>query len=104
AYAVFWLLGQAARPWRTLFLVAASYAFYFYGTLDTAREQEVPLGPMAWSALCLAIIVVGSTLDFGIGLALSRTERPAARRALLLCSIVYYLGVLGLFKYWNFGV
>jgi len=103
AYAVFWLFGPA-RPWRTLFLVAASYAFYFYGTLDAAREQEVPLGPMAWSALCLAIIVVGSTLDFGIGLALSRTERPAARRALLLCSIVYYLGVLGLFKYWNFGV
>jgi D-alanyl-lipoteichoic acid acyltransferase DltB (MBOAT superfamily) len=35
--------------------------------------------------------------------ALARTERPAARRALLLVSVVYYLGVLSIFKYWNFA-
>ena len=105
AYAVFWLLASArAGRLRAAFLVGASYAFYFYGTFDAAQDQDVPLGPAGWSALCLGIIFVGSTLDFGIGLALARVLRPAARRALLLCSIVYYLGVLAVFKYWNFGV
>jgi D-alanyl-lipoteichoic acid acyltransferase DltB (MBOAT superfamily) len=102
-YVVFWLLRVRRLP-RTLFLVVASYIFYFVGTYDTALAQEVPLGPIGWSALCLAIIFVGSTLDFAIGRALGRTESKSARRALLLLSIGYYLGVLAVFKYWNFAV
>jgi D-alanyl-lipoteichoic acid acyltransferase DltB (MBOAT superfamily) len=102
-YAVFWLL-RARRLARTLFLVLASYVFYFVGTYDTAVTQPVPLGPIGWSALCLGIIFVGSSLDFAIGRALGRTESPRVRRALLLLSIGYYLGVLAVFKYWNFAV
>jgi D-alanyl-lipoteichoic acid acyltransferase DltB (MBOAT superfamily) len=102
-YAVFWLLSRR-RLLRSLFLVGASYGFYFYGTYDAATEQAVPLGPVGWSVLCLGIIFVGSSLDFWIGLALGRTENPRVRKALLLTSVVYYLGVLSVFKYWNFGV
>jgi D-alanyl-lipoteichoic acid acyltransferase DltB (MBOAT superfamily) len=103
AFAVFWLV-RRHRLARSLFLVAASYGFYFYGTYDTALEQPVPLGPVGWSVLCLGIIFLGSTLDFYIGLALAKTERPIARKALLLTSVVYYLGVLSVFKYFNFFV
>jgi D-alanyl-lipoteichoic acid acyltransferase DltB (MBOAT superfamily) len=46
---------------------------------------------------------VGSTLDFVVGLALARVTRRAARNALLLASIAYYLGVLAAFKYWAFA-
>jgi D-alanyl-lipoteichoic acid acyltransferase DltB (MBOAT superfamily) len=99
---VFWLI-RRRRLARTLFLVAISYGFYFYGTFDAATEQDVPLGPWRWSVLCLGIIFVGSTLDYWIGRALGVTENPRARKALLLVSIVYYLGVLSLFKYWNFA-
>ncbi|WP_394826015.1 MBOAT family O-acyltransferase [Pendulispora albinea] len=102
-FLVFWAL-HARRFWRSLFLVLASYAFYFFGTYDTALEQETPLGPIAWSVLCLGIIFVGSTLDYAIGRALGRTENPRTRKALLLVSIVYYIGVLALFKYFNFAV
>lgn len=101
-YVVFWLL-RARRLPRTLFLVLASYVFYFVGTFDTAVDQPVPLGPFGWSALCLGIIFVGSSLDFAIGKALERTSAPAKRKALLLVSIAYYLGVLAVFKYWNFA-
>lgn len=101
-YIVFWLL-RTQRLARTLFLVLASYFFYFIGTHQTAIEQETPLGPLGWSALCLGIIFVGSTLDYAIGRALGRVESPHARKALLLVSIVYYLGVLAVFKYWNFA-
>ncbi len=101
-WAAFWAL----RPWprvRALGLVVASYGFYFYGTWDAARREPVPLAPLGWAALCLGVIFVGSTVDFFVGLALVRTRRRAARNALLLTSIVYYLGVLSVFKYWSFA-
>ncbi|MCL2447864.1 MAG: hypothetical protein FWD17_02830, partial [Polyangiaceae bacterium] len=98
---VFWLLRRAPLA-RGVFLVGASYAFYFYGTWDAAREEPVPLSPLGWAALCLGVIFVGSTIDYFIGRALVRVQRPAARNALLLASITYYLGVLAVFKYWTF--
>ncbi len=101
-WAVFWLLRRAQGP-RALFLVGASYLFYFYGTWDAAKDEAVPLAPPWWALLCLAVIFVGSTIDFWIGRALSRATRPAVRNALLLASIGYYLGVLAFFKYWNFA-
>ena len=101
-WAVFWLLRRFRLP-RALFLVAASYVFYFYGTWDVARDEPVPLAPAWWAVLCLGVIFVGSTLDFFVGRALGRTKRPLARNALLLASIVYYLGVLAVFKYGNFA-
>ncbi len=120
AYFVFWAITgrtstnnpEARRPdarrgrralARAVFLVAASYVFYFYGTWETAKEQHPPLGAIGWSLLCLGIIFVGSSLDFRIGKWLAKEERPHARKALLLCSILYYLGVLSLFKYFNFA-
>ncbi|HSO36483.1 MAG TPA: MBOAT family O-acyltransferase [Labilithrix sp.] len=102
-YVAFWALRRRSFL-RPLFLMAASYTFYVVGTYDAATEQEVPFGPIAWTALCVAIIFVGSTLDFFVGRVLGRTESPGARRALLLVSVVYYLGVLSLFKYFNFAV
>jgi D-alanyl-lipoteichoic acid acyltransferase DltB (MBOAT superfamily) len=63
----------------------------------------VPLSPVRWALLCLGVIFVGSTIDFYVGRALGRVKRRAARNALLLVSLVYYLGVLALFKYWNFA-
>jgi alginate O-acetyltransferase complex protein AlgI len=101
-FAVFWLLYRHRLP-RALFLVLASYGFYFYGTWDAAATEDVPLGPWGWAVLCLGIIFVGSTIDYWVGRALGKTRHPHARKALLLISIVYYLGVLSVFKYWNFA-
>jgi alginate O-acetyltransferase complex protein AlgI len=98
----FWLLRRTGVP-RALLLVAASYAFYFYGTWDAARDERVPLAAPYWALLCLGIIFVGSTVDFFIGRALGRVRQPVWRNALLFVSIVYYLGVLAVFKYWNFA-
>jgi alginate O-acetyltransferase complex protein AlgI len=102
-FAVFWSLRNHRLP-RAVFLVVASYGFYFYGTLETGREQHPPLGAVGWAILCLGVIFVGSTIDFWVGRQLAKEERPRARKALLLVSIVYYLGVLSIFKYFNFAV
>ena len=103
AYVGFWLMRTRKRE-RTLFLVLASYFFYFYGTYDTAKLDGAPLAPWAWALLCLGIIFVGSSLDFWIARVLHRTEAPGKRKALLLVSVVYYLGILALFKYYDFAV
>jgi D-alanyl-lipoteichoic acid acyltransferase DltB (MBOAT superfamily) len=102
AWVVFWTLRRARLP-RVLFLVGASYAFYFYGTWEAARSEPVPLAAPWWALLCLGVIFVGSTIDFYVGRALGRVRSRAGRNALLLVSIVYYLGVLAVFKYWNFA-
>jgi D-alanyl-lipoteichoic acid acyltransferase DltB (MBOAT superfamily) len=99
---VFWLLGRAPFG-RTLFLVAASYAFYFYGTWEAARDEAVPFAARWWALLCLGIIFVGSTIDFLVGRALARVKRRRWRNLLLIVSIVYYLGVLAVFKYASFA-
>jgi D-alanyl-lipoteichoic acid acyltransferase DltB (MBOAT superfamily) len=102
-YVAFWALRRRSFL-RPLFLAAASYVFYFVGTYDAATEQDVPFGPLGWTLLCVAIIFAGSTLDFFVGRVLGRTENPHARRGLLLLSVVYYLGVLAIFKYFNFAI
>ena len=102
-WTVFWLLGRGRRLARALFLVGASYAFYFYGTWDAARDEALPLAGPWWALMCLAVIFVGSTIDFFVGLALARLAHPIARSALLCVSIAYYVGVLAFFKYWNFA-
>src|SRR5271165_4253929 len=81
----FCLLWRARVP-RALFLVAVSYAFYFYGTWDAARDERTPIAAPYWALLCLSIIFVGSTLDFLVGLALARVNRRAWRNVLLLVS------------------
>jgi len=101
-WVVFWLL-RRTRIARAAFLALASYVFYFYGTWDVARDEPVPLAPAWWALLCLGVIFVGSTIDFYVGRALVRAKTRAHRNALLLVSVVYYLGVLALFKYWNFA-
>lgn len=102
-YVAFWALRRRSFA-RPLFLMLASYVFYFVGTYDAATEQPVPLGPLGWTLLCVGIIFVGSTLDFFVGQMLGRTENPTTRKLLLLVSIVYYLGVLSVFKYFDFAV
>jgi len=101
-YIVFWTLRRRSFL-RPLFLTIASYIFYITGTYGAATEQDVPLGPVGWTVLCTAIIFVGSTLDYFIGKALGRARSESTRKLLLTLSVAYYLGILALFKYFNFA-
>ena len=75
------------RHWRArkIFLVVASYVFY-----------------MSWNPF-FGLLLLGSTLvDFTMGLALERAGGRVGRRALLLVSLAFNLGMLGYFKYGSF--
>lgn len=75
------------RRIRLLFMLGASYVFYAH-----------------WDWRFLPLIFGSSTIDFWLGLKIGAAEEPRIRRRWLIGTIVLNLGVLGIFKYLNFGI
>lgn len=73
------------RRGRIGFLLLASYFFYGY-----------------WDWRFTLLLALSTIVDFAVGRGLARTENPQARRRLLFTSCLVNLGVLGVFKYFNF--
>ncbi len=70
---------------RQLMLLAASYTFY------------------CWETPVYGLLLLASTvLDYLVGLGLDRTESVRGRKALIGCSLLGNLGMLGFFKYGDF--
>ena len=75
------------RRWALAFMTVASYVFYAFA----ARWYTV-------------LMLVSSTVDFTVGILLEREERPGRRKLILVISLVFNLGMLSFFKYFNFFV
>ncbi len=84
-FGVYWTL-RANTP-RKHWLLACSY--FFYG---------------CWNWRYLFLIAFSTSVDFFVGRALENTADPRARRAWLLLSLAVNLGLLGVFKYYNFFI
>ena len=81
----FWML--AGRPQlRMAFLFFASCLFY-----------------MAWHPAYIALILTSIVVDFVVGARIHASADPRARKAWLIVSLVANLGLLGVFKYFNFA-
>lgn len=76
-----------ARRLRLLFILGASYVFYAH-----------------WDWRFLPLIFASSTVDWLLGNAIHRAGNPAVRKRWLYVTVLVNLGVLGFFKYFNFGV
>jgi D-alanyl-lipoteichoic acid acyltransferase DltB (MBOAT superfamily) len=85
-FAVSWLLASRPRA-RLWFLLGASYFFY-----------------AQWDPRFLALIFATSSADWLLAHAIARQEDERRRQRLLVITVVMNLGVLGLFKYFDFGV
>ena len=81
---IYLLVRSRERP-RDLFLLMASYYFY-----------------MSWNWKYAGLIAFSTIVDYFVGLRLDREERPGVRRLLLVVSLTANLGLLGIFKYYNF--
>lgn len=84
-FALHWSL-KTQRHRNSLLLIAS---YFFYGW---------------WDARFCILILMSSVLDYYIGAALARTNNPQRRKILLFCSLGFNLGLLALFKYFNFFV
>jgi alginate O-acetyltransferase complex protein AlgI len=81
-YALYRVLPHRAQ---NVMLLVASY--YFYG---------------AWDWRFLSLLWGSTVIDYTCARAIARTEDAATRRAWLLLSLAFNLGMLGFFKYFNF--
>jgi D-alanyl-lipoteichoic acid acyltransferase DltB (MBOAT superfamily) len=57
-----------------------------------------------WDYRFLALIAISTLVDYLIGLQMSKTNKLQKRKALLWVSLLFNLGVLGFFKYYNFFI
>ncbi|HKO02855.1 MAG TPA: MBOAT family protein, partial [Thermoanaerobaculia bacterium] len=57
---------------------------------------------MWWNPAFILLIVYSTVIDYFVALRLDRTEKPSARRGLILISLVTNLGMLAFFKYFGF--
>ena len=81
----YWFVVNKSLRLQNLFIVLASYVFYGW-----------------WDWRFLSLILFSTVVDYSVGLALSKQEKQSMRRILLCTSIVFNLGFLGFFKYYNF--
>ena len=82
-FIVRWMLRDMRA--QKLWLLACSYAFY-----------------AAWDWRFLSLIWVSTAVDYVVGLRLGGEDDPARRRLWVTASITTNLGILGVFKYFNF--
>ena len=81
-FATYWLL---TPKWRNLFLLVASYYFYF-----------------SYNPWFLLLLIGTSTLDFYVAKLISKSVNPTKRKTYLVFSIASNIGVLFIFKYFIF--
>ncbi|MEM7135034.1 MAG: MBOAT family O-acyltransferase [Myxococcota bacterium] len=81
----FWLL-NGHRQMRMVFLFAASCLFY-----------------MAWHPAYIVLILASTVVDYVVGARIHASKAAVARKRWLIVSLVTNLGLLGVFKYFNFA-
>lgn len=82
-FSFYWLL--PTLYFRKWFLLLASYTFY-----------------AAWDYRFLALIAGCTLVNYYLGAVLAKTDQVKARRRTLIVAIIANMGVLGVFKYFNF--
>lgn len=81
------IVHSLSHRWQNRVLLVASYVFYGW-----------------WDWRFLSLIAFSTVVDFSIARALDVTSEASRRKRLVLVSIVVNLGLLGVFKYFNFFV
>jgi alginate O-acetyltransferase complex protein AlgI len=76
-----------ARKLRLLFVLGASYVFYAH-----------------WDWRFLPLIWGSSSIDWLLGHAIHNARTPRSRKLWLIGTVILNLGVLAVFKYFNFGI
>ncbi len=81
-----WFLGRSYKS-QNVWLLIASYVFYAW-----------------WDWRCLFLIIGVSLINFIAGWIIGESENKVLRRGLLTICCVICLGLLGVFKYYNFFI
>ncbi len=86
-FSIYWFLLKRSLKAQNILLLLASYFFYGW-----------------WDYRFLILIALSTLIDYFIGLSLEKTQVKKRRKLLLSFSLVFNLGILGFFKYYNFFI
>jgi len=84
---LYWTVFKKSLSLQNFFLVVVSYIFYAF-----------------WDWRFLSLIFLSTIVDYSVGLWLGKTQNLTKRKLLLGISLVFNLGLLMTFKYFNFFV
>ena len=81
-----WIFGRSLKA-QNLFIIAASYVFYGW-----------------WDWRYLILLFASSFTDYWLGIYIDSNDDQRKRKRALILSLVFNLGILGFFKYFNFFI
>ena len=84
-FTFYWLLNNKNVKFQNILIVIASYFFYGW-----------------WDWRFLFLILISTLIDYSVGLQLVKSKKQNNRLVFLWCSLLFNLGILGVFKYYNF--
>lgn len=86
-FVLYWFVTKRSLKLQNLLIVIASYVFYAW-----------------WDYRFLGLIVASTFVDFSVARLLAHKAYLNKRKILLLVSLLFNLGLLGFFKYYNFFI
>tara|TARA_B100000989_G_scaffold124353_1_gene92020 strand:+ start:8578 stop:10020 length:1443 start_codon:yes stop_codon:yes gene_type:complete len=86
-FTLYWFVFNKNIKLQNLIIFLGSYLFYGW-----------------WDYRFLSMIFLSTVVDYFIGVMIFNNSIERKRKILLICSILFNLGVLGFFKYYNFFV
>ena len=86
-FILYWFVFNKTIKGRNILLLIASYVFYGW-----------------WDYRFLSLILASTFVDYIIARLLDKEERKHHRKLLLSASVLFNLGLLGFFKYYNFFI
>ena len=84
---LYWFLLKRSQKYQNILLLVASYFFYGW-----------------WDYRFLLLIALSTLIDYSIGLKLEKETVYKKRKYFLAVSLIFNLGMLGFFKYYNFFI
>ena len=86
-FVLYWFVFDKKLRYQNLLILVSSYVFYGW-----------------WDYRFLSLILLSTIVDYFIGIGISNQTSLKNKRILLWCSVIFNLGILGFFKYYNFFV
>nr|WP_303317717.1 MBOAT family O-acyltransferase [Flavivirga sp. MEBiC07777] len=86
-FVLYWLLFKKHVKIQNIFLLVVSYIFYGW-----------------WDWRFLSLILLSTTVDYLVGIMIDSHTKQSKRKQWLWISVLFNVGLLGFFKYYNFFV
>jgi len=86
-FVLYWFVFNKHLKQQNLLILISSYFFYGW-----------------WDYRFLSLIILSTIVDYIIGLNIPKQDSKKKQKILLLCSVFFNLGILGVFKYYNFFI